>query len=314
MSKLVPYKPKSKYSGRSALAKRPKASFAKRVKNLNSNPKTAGTGTNKVFAPLPATLGAKIRFNSDPLWNPQGVTGMAVTPGIVSSSYLFLNVLDMSTNSPTQRDYAPRAYWHNTEMAGLMALYQEFTQQMTYFRGNFHLDTWAQDPTANTMPAVQMVAAVVPLTYIKTTGLTSHIPSDSGTMFSGVDYYGMLTGMPGAQQCQLTPTGTSGPQSVSFKIDGWSHVEYELRGEATINNAFVDPNTAQVRTFIKFPPGDTLADQQVVLFAFRWLQYDHNQFNIRANLTIDQHYRFSDKFPNTQYLTYNMGTEFPDNR
>lgn len=308
----MPKKFKLRPTGRAAPSKRPTRTYAKRP--LKANPRLENTVRDKIFGPLPARLGAKIAFNSDPLYYPQDVVGMAVTPGIVSSSYLFLNVLDMSSNSPTKRGGPTRAYWHNTHMAGLMSLYQEFALQTSYIKLTFHLDAWASDPKLNTMSTCQIVASVVPLTYLRNTNNVQHIANDCGTFYSGVDYFGMLSGMPGAKLLQLTADGSNGPQTVSFKIDGRAHNNLELFGEARVKNAFVDPNVSQTQVEVFYPHGTSIADQQVVLLAFRWLQLDSNQFAVRTHITCDQHYTFQNPQPTTQYLFYQQGTEFPDDR
>ena len=42
-------------------------------------------------------------------------------------------------------------------------------------------------------------------------------------MFTGVDYYGMLTSQPGAQTCVVTADGNRSGKRLTFKVDAFEH-------------------------------------------------------------------------------------------
>lgn len=262
---------------------------------------------SKIFPPLSHRFGCKQPFQTDPRWDVSNVAGMGITPGIPSQTYMFLDVLNM--NGLTNRSPS-KAFWHNTAHYGLCTIYQEFTYSMTYLHGSLYLDALYPGVASAAVQTVQVAVCVVPLSFIRDRSGVFHNANDSATFYSGVDYFSMLSGMPKCKLMQLVSDGSTNPR-FNVKIDSFDHFNARVRGESTISNAFTDPNTNDPQVVINYP---TYADQEVVLFAFRWLARDGTQFQVRANLTADQHLVYANPRPTTQYLNYDQASGQPDNQ
>ena len=90
---------------------------------------------------------------------------------------------------------------------------------MTYIRGSFILDSLAVNTATPAVTTVQVALGVVPLTWLRKDSGVQHASTDHATFFSGVDYYAMMTGMPGTKNLLLTADGSSGLQTFNFKVD-----------------------------------------------------------------------------------------------
>jgi len=299
--------------GKKALLQRVRAALAKKRRTTNSvktksrTPRMEFDMRTKVFAPLPHRMGVKQPFQTDPRWDVSAVTGMGITPGIPSQTYMFLDLINM--NQPTNRGPI-RAYWHNTSHYGLCNVYQEFSYSMTYLHGTMYLDAIYPGVASAAVQTVQVAVAVVPLTFLRDRTGTGHSPADTGTFYSGVDYFSMISGMPNCKIMQLVSDGSTNPK-FNLKIDSFDHFNARVRAECTVANNLVNPATGVPRVDVTYP---TFADQEVALFAFRWLARDGTQFQVRANLTCDQHFAYSNPRPTTQYLVYDQATGQPDNQ
>ena len=303
-------------SKRGGAYKRKTTSLVKR--NITNNPKDWFAGRSKIFGPMPASMGVRQTFQSDPRYDPTNVSGMSQTAGLVYQSYQFLLLTDMSLR--TKKDVVnPNldAYWHNTSHFDLCGIYQEFEYEMTYIRGSFILDSLAVNTATPAVTTVQVALGVVPLTWLRKDSGVQHASTDHATFFSGVDYYAMMTGMPGTKNLLLTADGSSGLQTFNFKVDPFKHVGFNIRGDSQVTNASSGPNIQDQSTRITYP-GSLMADQQVLLIAYRWAKAsDSNNWDIRASLTCDQHFTYRNQMPSTQYLNYvytGATPEFPDNR
>jgi len=301
---------------RTGAYKRKTTSLVKR--NLTNNPKDWFANRSKVFGPIPESMGVRQTFQSDPRYDPTSVVGMSQTAGLVYQSYHFLLLTDMSTR--TKKDTInPNldAYWHNPHHFDLCGIYQEFEYEMTYIRGSFILDSLAINTATPAVSTVQIALGIVPLTWLRKDTGVGHVPGDHATFYSGVDYYAMLTNVPGTRNLILTADGSSGLQTFNFKVDPFKHIGTNLRGDSSITNASSGPNTQDQSTRINYP-GGAVSDQQVLLIAYRWAKAsDSNNWDIRASLTCDQHFTYRNKMPSTQYLNYvytGATPEFPDNR
>ena len=81
-------------SKRGGAYKRKTTSLVKR--NITNNPKDWFAGRSKIFGPMPASMGVRQTFQSDPRYDPTNVSGMSQTAGLVYQSYQFLLLTDMS--------------------------------------------------------------------------------------------------------------------------------------------------------------------------------------------------------------------------
>ena len=55
-------------------------------------------------------------------------------------------------------------------------------------------------------------------------------------MFTGVDYYGMLTSQPGAQTCVVTADGNRSGKRLTFKVDAFEHNGNPIKGSVVVRN------------------------------------------------------------------------------
>ena len=216
--------------------------------------------------------------------------------------------------------------WHDTNHHALCQVYQEFAYQTTYISADFSMDSFTRDVTKPSVQQVQIVAKIVPVSQIRimippdiSMNTVAFNPNtDFGKMFTGVDYYGMLTSQPGAQQCVVTADGNRSGKRLTLR---WT----PLNIMATLLRALLLFGTLSILVH-SFPPrfnfGRSLftslhTDQQVLMIAFRWSQHAEsigNLFEVRANLKCDQHYVYSDPHLATQDILYVPSTKHPDDR
>jgi hypothetical protein len=319
------YKKKSKYT-----KKKRTTTLAKRGTTMQNPKEYFSTGRAKIFPPMPTSFGVKATFTADPWWQiGSTVSGGGfpnITQGQPVTSFLFLHLLDMEKPlSDTGYIDAPAAYWHSTNHLALCQVYQEFQYQTTYITLDMVLDSYNLDPDRTPVKQVQVVAKITPLSQLKrmlTSTLTTPLqPSDSGIMYSGLDYYGMLTGSEGAKQMILTDDGNRGGSKMSFKIDAFEHGGIPVKGTVGVirNTTDLLPSSNAARSQSLAVPTyasvTNLNDQQVLLIAFRWFQnlssnpgtINPNKPNVRCNVRCDQHWIYSDPFLNHQDIFFSSG-------
>jgi len=260
-------------------------------------------------------MGVKIQYQSDPRIDLMAAG--AATPGRIQECYMFIPLVKM--DEFTYTDGLFNANWNSTEATAMSALYQEFKYVMTYVTGRLNIDTFGVNPSAggnaqvSTLQSVQCVADVVPLTYLRNSGGTGHSVLDFGRMFSGVDYYQMLTSAPTAKQLVLS-TDVQAFGNFTFKVDPMRHTGSSVSGKSTNTNigGVGGPFNSAVTTSIAYPSLGT--DQQVLLLAFRWMTPELQNFRLtcRASLLCDQHFLYRDIIPRLGYRFYSVGNQ-PDN-
>jgi len=316
---------------KAALLAKVKAALANKKRRTQTSVKTRApveyfSRRSKIFPPLPSNLGVRMPFTSDPLWNPTLALGQSAFDG-PKTAYVIINVTNMGLNTGIQ----PSAFWHSTSHLAMCQVYQEFLYQTTYVSLDMTMDQVIGNVTKPIVQQVQTVAKMVPLSQLRrvlfpvlpnTTPITTQLtPTDTGTIFTGVDYYGMLTSQPGARQSILTADGNRGGMRMSFKVDAFEHTGLPLKVSNTVRNT-TDLNnetiSADVSNLWAQPNYNNLDrdDQQVLLVAFRWTssQGADNTFKIRANLKCDQHWVYSDPHVASQTLVYNPAVVNPDGR
>lgn len=298
------------------------------VKRNTHNPVEYFSRRSKVFAPLPTSLGVRQTFTADPLFNPRITSPPQGTLGSGSkAAFICINVLDMLTSPNVDNQSGVLCNWHDTNHHALCQVYQEFAYQTTYISADFSMDSFPKDVTKPIVQQVQIVAKIVPISQIRimippdiSMNTVAFNPnSDFGKMFTGVDYYGMLTSQPGAQQCVITADGNRSGKRLTFKVDAFEHNGNPIKGSAVVRNT-VDtgpflPTQVQLWAQPVYPNLQT--DQQVLMIAFRWSQHSEsvvNLFEVRANLKCDQHYVYSDPHLATQDILYVPSTKHPDDR
>lgn len=316
---------KTSKKGRSAYTKKRNSSF---VKSRAQAPVEYFSRRAKVFPPLPTSLGVRQTFQTDPLYTP-AITTPAIGnsfPG-ARASYVVVNLLDMSQTT-NRGGLNGSSFWHNTSHHAMCQVYQEFAYQTTYVTADFHMDSLVTEVGRPFTTSCQIVAKIVPMSQIKKLFVGNppipgafDPPLDFGTMFSGIDYYGMLTSQPGAQHTVVTADGVRSGKSMTFKVDAFEHNNTPLRGTTVIRNTTdLNSNTllpTQVQVWSQPVYPDPRQDQQVLLIAFRWAQTvesEVNKFDIRCNLKCDQHFVYSDPHMATQDLLYSPDTQRPDDR
>jgi len=314
------YSKTGKYPKRSKKQKSPFNKYSKNAKVAMYKPVEYYTSRSKIFNPLPSSLGVKTRFTSDPQWVFQTMPNQSTNMGWAKQAYMWLNLTDMSRYTSRTQD----AQWHSTNHLQLCGLYNEFLYSTTYISMDMVLDNILVDPARPQVSQVQVAAMICPRNQLKRTIFpivttppnTIFVSSDSeAVMYTGMDYYGMITGKEGCKQTVLTMDGTRGGQKLSFKVDAFEHDGSPFR----VTNSIRMSNDTDFSYNLTYPIGTpnytSLAgrDQQVLLIAFRWLDVsDLNQFRVRANLTCDQHWTYSDLFIPAQDMTYNPATQEPD--
>ena len=99
-----------------------------------------------------------------------------------------------------------------------------------HISADFSMDSFTRDVTKPSVQQVQMSRedrSYLTDTYhdppdISMNTVAFNPNTDFGKMFTGVDYYGILTSQPGAQQCVVTADGNSGKR-LTFKVDAFEH-------------------------------------------------------------------------------------------
>jgi len=321
----MPKYSKTSKKGRSAYKKRRTSSF---VKSKLRAPVEYFSRRSKIFPPLPTSFGVRQTFQTDPLYSPAN-TFPAIGTNFSGSraSYVVVNLLDMDLTA-NQGGLNGSSFWHNTSHLAMCQVYQEFAYQTTYVTADFHMDSLVTEPGRPFTSSCQIVAKIVPLSQLKKL-LNANPPipqafdpsTDYGRIFTGIDYYGMLTSQPGSQHAVVTADGNRSGKSLTFKVDAFEHNGSPIRGTTVIRNTtdtnggtFL-PTQLQVWSQPVYPSAEQ--DQQVLLIAFRWAQTEAGQpnvFDIRANLKCDQHYVYSDPHMSTQDLLYAPDTQRPDDR
>lgn len=278
-------------------------------------PRTFDQLGTRSFAGLPPQMGVKVQFQSDPRIDL--LAAGAATPGRIQETYMFMPLVNMDALVYT--DGLWTANWNSTEAQAMSSLYQEFKYVMTYVTGRLNIDHFGVNTAlggnaqVSTLQSVQCVADVVPLTYLRNSGGTGHSVLDFGRMFTGVDYYQMLTTAPTAKQLVLS-SDTQAFANFTFKVDPMRHNGNSISGKSTNTNFVGFPGTfnAKVDTTVAYPSiGDS---QQVLLLAFRWMTPELANFRLtcRASLLCDQHYLYRDIIPRLGYRFYSVGSQ-PDN-
>lgn len=298
------------------------------VKRNTLNPVEYFSRRSKVFAPLPTSLGVRQTFTADPLFNPRDTSPPQGTLQSGSkAAFICLNVIDMMSSPNVNNQSGVLCNWHDTNHHAMCQVYQEFAYQTTYISADFSMDSFTRDVTKPFVQQVQIVAKIVPISQIRimippdiSMNTVAFNPnSDFGKMFTGVDYYGMLTSQPGAQTCVVTADGNRGGKRLTFKVDAFEHNGTPIKGSAVVRNT-VDtgpflPTQVQLWAQPVYPNLQT--DQQVLMIAFRWSQHAesiNNLFSVRANLKCDQHFVYSDPHLATQDILYVPSTKHPDDR
>ena len=300
------------------------------VKRNTLNPVEYFTRRSKVFAPLPTSFGVRQTFTADPLFNPRYTSPPQGTlQSGAKASYICINILDMLKSPNVVNPNGVLCNWHDTNHQALCQVYQEFAYQTTYVTADFTMDSRPVDPAQPIIQQVQIVAKIVPISQIRTMvppGATQQtIPfdpnSDFGKMYTGIDYFGMLTSQAGAQQTVITADGVRSGKRLTFKVDAFDHNGGPIKGTTVVRNT-TDTNggaflPSQVQLWAQPVYPDLRTDQQVLLIAFRWcgdVAANANPFDVRCNLKCDQHFVYSDPHLATQDLTYAPLTGYPDDR
>lgn len=309
---------------KAALAKKKAQRTATLVKSKSRNPVEYFSRRSKIFSPLATNFGVRMPFTSDPVWDPINATGQSTLEG-AKTAYLMLNLTNMSLLTGQN----PNAYWHSTSHLAMCQVYQEFLYQTTYLSLDMVMDSIIREPTRPSIQQVQTVAKIVPLSQLRKVifpivgqpPITNQLtPINSGILYTGIDYYGMLTSQPGARQSILTADGNRGGMRMSFKVDAFEHngtpikVANTVRNTTDTNAGTISPDVLQLWAQ---PSYDNLniEDQQVLLVAFRWTSNSpDNTFLIRANLKCDQHWVYSDPHTPAQNLVYDPAILGPDGR
>lgn len=321
----MPKKFKLRPTGRRAPTKKRTSSF---VKSRTQAPVEYFSRRAKVFPPLPTSLGVRQTFQTDPLYTPANtVPAIGNSFAGARASYVVVNLLDMSQTA-NRGGLNGSSFWHNTSHHAMCQVYQEFAYQTTYVTADFHMDSLVAESGRPFTQSCQIVAKIVPMSQIKKLFVGNppisgpfDPPLDFGQMFSGIDYYGMLTSQPGAQHTTVTADGNRSGKALTFKVDAFEHNGNPIRGTTVIRNT-TDLNSGtllatQVQVWSQPVYPDPRQDQQVLLIAFRWAQTpesDVNRFDIRCNLRCDQHFVYSDPHMATQDLLYAPDTQRPDDR
>jgi len=243
------------------------------------------------------------------------------------TGYVIVNLTNMDLDTGIQ----PPAFWHSTSHLAMCQVYQEFQYQTTYLSLDMTMDPVIRVPEKPIVQQVLVVAKIVPLSQLrKVTNfpippggqpVTAQLdPTDTATVYTGIDYYGMLTSQPGARQAILTSNGQRGGTRMTFKVDAFEHdgapmkVANTVRNTTDTNGGIISEDVSNLWARPNYTPLDG-HDQQVLLVAFRWVtNYFENQFTIRANLKCDQHWVYSDPHVPAQNLVYNPTTSQPDGR
>lgn len=318
---------------RKALAAKRGGAYKRKTTSLvkrNNTPVEYFSRRSKIFPPLPTSLGVRQRFTADPLFQPRITSPPQGTANLgAKAAFIVVNVVDMlgTPNRSNPSGYA--CNWHDTNHLAMCQVYQEFSYQTTYVSMDFYMDSLPTDMTKPFVQQVQIVAAMVPVSQLRTMQPPGNAlvtqpfdPSiDFGRMFTGIDYFGMLTSKPGSQQTVITADGVRSGKRLTFKVDAFDHNGGPVKGSVVVRNttdtnglAFL-PTQVQLWAQPVYPNLET--DQQVLLIAFRWSQapeVEPNAFNVRCNLICDQHFVYSDPHMATQELVYAPLTQRPDDR
>lgn len=316
---------KTSKKGRSAYTKKRSSSF---VKSKAQAPVEYFSRRSKVFPPLPTSLGVRQTFTADPLFNPRQTTpAQGTLQNGSKAAYICINILDMLRSPNVDNPSGLLCNWHDTNHLAMCQVYQEFAYQTTYVTADFYMDSRPVDLSRPVVQQVQIVAKLVPISQIRTMvppgAALQTIPFDPafdfGKMFTGIDYFGMLSSQPGSQQTVITADGVRSGKRLSFKVDAFDHNGGPIKGSTVVRNttdtgAFL---ASQVQLWAQPVYPDLRTDQQVLMIAFRWsgdASSTVNLFDVRCNLKCDQHYVYSDPHLATQELVYAPLTQRPDDR
>ena len=133
-------------------------------------------------------------------------------------------------------------------------VYQEFLYQTTYLSLDMVMDSIIREPGRPSIQQVQTVAKIVPLSQLRKVifpivgqpPITNQLtPINSGILYTGIDYYGMLTSQPGARQSILTADGNRGGMRMSFKVDAFEHNGSPIKVANTVRNT-TDTNAGTI--------------------------------------------------------------------
>lgn len=320
---------KFKKTGRNASRKRRTQSSVKRGAMEAFKPKEYFTSRSKIFPVLPNNFGAKLSFTSDPVWDIQVDPFQGTNNTLPRTAYLFINLLDMNQVTNSGGVNINRAYWHNTQHQAMLQVYEEFLYQTSYLTMDMYMDSVIVEQSRPWTRQIQVAMKIVPLSQLKkptTVGTSNFVPCsnlDTGIVFVGLDYYGMLTGQVGTKQTVLTDDGNRGGQKISFKVDAFEHNGNPIKGKSRIRNTFdtdsglIPATRGPLYAIPDYSSISTTDDQNVCLIAFRYFGGDNsNPFRIRANLKLDQHWIYSDLRNAAQDLTYDpvVVGQVPDGR
>lgn len=279
------------------------------------NPREFSDYGRKTFAGLPRSLGVKTSFHADPRLDPVSAIG-GQTAGTVYQAYTYFDLLDMS--KPLKPGFPSVCFPHATHHLAMGRIYQEFRYESTAIHVDLTLDVFDNQLLGGInhfpMQSVQLVCAIVPLSYMKTAGGIGHNIANTGVWNTGVDYYSALTSVPGSKTYVLAQNGNNKVQSFYAKTDAFAHSGSPVVGRfSMINSQLILLGNGDPIVTVTYPGAALGVEQNVLVMACRWKPTSNlDRFEVRASMRWDQNLTYRDLVPPIQYLVYPNGAE-PDN-